>query len=65
MTIDEPKITGNAVLLCGFLSGMLRYAGNGPYEVASVSTADATLFLKHARNGNTYRVTVEQIGGVE
>ncbi len=33
--------------------------------VCRLSAVDATLFLKHTRNGNTYRVTVEQIGGVE
>lgn len=33
--------------------------------VCRVSATDAKLFLEHKRNGNTYRVTVEQIGGVE
>ena len=65
MKVTEPKVTGNAILLCGFVSGMIRFAGNGPYEVEAVSAESATLTIKHSRNGNTYRLAFTQIGGSE
>jgi hypothetical protein len=64
-SVDEPRITGNAVLLAGFIGGLLiRPSVDSPYRPVEVDATDATTLLEH-RNGNRYAITVRQISGVE
>ena len=66
MTVLSPKVTGNAMLLAGFISAKLRLGAQpGPYRVTSVDAAAAAVTIEHERNGNTYKVSVVQIGGEE
>lgn len=66
MTITEPTVTGNAIMLTGFMGAKLRDGEHpGPYHVTALDAAAATMTIEHERNGNTYRVSIVQIGGVE
>ncbi len=66
MIITEPTVTGNAIMLAGFMSAKLRDGKHpGPYHVVDVDAVAAAVTIEHERNGNTYRVSVVQIGGVE
>ncbi len=66
MSVTEPTVTANAITLAGFLCAKLRLgSAAGPYHVTEVDAATATATIEHERTGNTYRVSVVQIGGVE
>ena len=60
----EPRVTGNAHLLSGYIAGSLsRERIGGPTMYRPVQLANP-LIVEH-ENGNRYRVTVEQISGEE
>ncbi|MEG3167525.1 hypothetical protein U1737_04875 [Sphingomonas sp. LB3N6] len=56
-------ITGNAVLLLGYIGGAL--ARDDSYAIESIDVAAGTQVIRHCRTGNLYSVTVPQIDGVE
>lgn len=60
-----PRVTGNAVLLAGYLGGVLTLTRDPLYRVVEVEAGTATQTVEHIRSGNTYRVSVTQIGGTE
>jgi hypothetical protein len=71
--VDEtnfvPRVTGNSVLLLGYLSAGLYRSTHSlddhcPYKVAEVHPADGYLIVEHD-NGNRYRISCEQISGTE
>jgi hypothetical protein len=60
---DFPRVTDNCRLLMGWVVGHLF--GKTPYACIGLDAERAELTLEHRRNGNTYRIRVEQIAGTE
>jgi hypothetical protein len=64
-----PRVTGNSVLLLGYISAAFhntaeRLGEETPYEVDEVYPSDGYMIVEHT-SGNRYRVSVEQISGIE
>jgi hypothetical protein len=58
----EPRVTGNAALLAGYIAGVMHKCDrDGPYSVVGLNPG---VEIEH-ENGNRYRLTVEQISGQE
>ncbi len=60
-----PRVTGNAVLLAGYLGGTLTLMRDPLYRIVEIDAETATQTVEHVRSGNMYRVSVVQIGGTE
>lgn len=60
MTITEPTVTGNAVILLGFITARLEEM----YRVVEVAADRGCLTVENIRTGNQFVVQVQQIGGV-
>lgn len=60
----EPKMTGNAELLTGFLAGMLS-TREDHYRAVEFLTIGGGLIVRNTKTGNRFSVTVRQIGGQE
>jgi hypothetical protein len=54
-------VTGNAVLLLGYIAGAI--GREGTYEFVEAQPDDATQTVRHAVTGNLYRISVTQIEG--
>lgn len=62
----EPRRTGNADILCGHLAAMLVDQKNGlNYAVEIDGGLSNPMHVLNVETGNRYRVTVEQVEGVE
>lgn len=57
-----PRVTGNAQMLLGYISGSL--AIQGYYQLVEIRASGDEVIVQ-SETGNTYRITAEQIGGVE
>lgn len=63
---DDMGVTGNAILLLGYLGGVVgRPELQSEYEFAAVEPGEGWMVLKNRRSGNSFRVSVSQIGGTE
>jgi hypothetical protein len=64
---DHMGVTGNAVLLLGYVAGALRLAGERSplYEVVQVEAARGLIVVQHTGAENLYRLSVVQIEGRE
>ena len=66
-----PGVTGNAQLLCGDLAGLLyvdrdrQPSGELAYRPVAVSANRASIEVEAEPSGNRFRISVEQIGGLE
>ncbi|HEX7693770.1 MAG TPA: hypothetical protein VF409_04730 [Sphingomonas sp.] len=60
---DDLGVTGNAILLLGFLSA--KVSPGGPYSIEEVDAAAGTAVIVNDLMQNLYQVSVVQIGGVE
>lgn len=59
-------VTGNAVLLLGFIAGVIdARAADSWYELEAVDAIAGTQTLRNTVNGNTFRVSVVQVEGSE
>jgi hypothetical protein len=63
---DHMGVTGNAILVLGFIAGAIHSRGEDAfYELVEVDAAKGTHVLRHCTNGNTYLVSVVQLDGTE
>ena len=62
---DRMGVTGNAVLLLGYVAGSIGRADEPTYEVESADAASGCQVVRHILSGNTYRISVVQLDGVE
>lgn len=60
-TWPEPRVTGNAQLMLGFIAGSIV----GEYRVVGVDSEANEMLFENLRSRNRFRVTVRQIAGVE
>lgn len=58
--ITSPERTGNTYLLAGHLSAKLHL--DDTYRLVQAANP---LIIEHRQTGNLYRVTIDQIGGLE
>ena len=58
-------VTGNAMLLLGYIGGLLVFEDEPTYRLISVDAASGSQVLEHRLTENTYRVHVEQLSGSE
>jgi hypothetical protein len=61
----EPRVTGNAHLLAGFIAGSIGRPRIGGERLYEVERLENPVIVSHTESGNRYRVTVEQISGSE
>jgi hypothetical protein len=61
----EARVTGNATLLLGYLTGALMSVDDRDYDIVSVEVSTGSQVPQHKVSGNLFRMTVKQIGGVE
>ena len=59
--VDEPCVTGNALLLIGVIAGSISRMDIG----YSLVTVDGEYIIVESPTGNRFRVRAEQISGVE
>jgi hypothetical protein len=59
----EPKMTGNAALLSGYLAGML--STREEYRTAWEESRAGELVIVTVATGNRFRLRIEQISGEE
>ncbi|MGI4732908.1 MAG: hypothetical protein ACRYFW_14340 [Janthinobacterium lividum] len=65
---DDMGVTGNAILLLGYVGAGIIWppSGDAPtYELDEVDSAAGTQVVRHIRTGNTYRISIVQLDGVE
>lgn len=63
---EDMGVTGNAVLLLGYIGGLVSSpASDRPYDVSNVDAARGEVTVRHQRSGNLYRVSVVQIEGTQ
>ena len=60
---SEMGVTGNAILLLGYIAGAL--GRDDLYEAISAEPVVGTQIVRHRTTGNLYRIAVVQIEGVE
>ena len=58
-------VTGNAILLLGYLAGAVDRLGDDAVYRFVRGGAGGVAVVEHRRNGNRYRVSVVQIEGTE
>lgn len=56
-------VTGNAILLLGYIGGAV--SRDGLYEIESADTVTGGQVIRHCASGNHYAIVVRQIDGVE
>lgn len=61
---SDRRVTANAVLLLGYIAAAVTMRDDPTYDLVSVEPDAGTQLIQHRLTGNTYRVSVEQIGGV-
>lgn len=65
-TEPDMGVTSNAILLLGYIAGaMLSRRDGATYPLRDARPDAGELILEHIVSGNTYRVSVVQLTGVE
>lgn len=65
MSDNKPRVTDNARLLLGYMAGVLIKHGEDRYRFVEANAAAGHQTIEHVATGNIYRMTIEQIGGIE
>ncbi|PTQ65945.1 hypothetical protein C8J45_101809 [Sphingomonas sp. PP-CE-3G-477] len=60
---SDMGVTGNAILLLGYIGGAV--SRDGVYEIESVYSVTGGQVVRHCASGNHYAIAVRQIDGVE
>lgn len=58
-------VTGNAIILLGYLAGAVDRLGEDARYRFVAGGAGGEAIVQHRDNGNTYRVSVVQLEGIE
>lgn len=62
---DDMGVTGNAQLLLGYIAALLMVEDDRDYEIVDVNAVSGSQVVRNCRSGNTYRISVVQLEGVE
>lgn len=63
--VSEPTVTGNAILMLGYVAGVMFKHGEDAYRWIAADPDLGYQTFEHVRTGNTFRMMIEQVGGVE
>lgn len=62
---EDMGVTGNAQLLLGYIAGHLALEDDPDYRLSDVDAAAGVLTVERIVTGNTFRISVVQLEGVE
>lgn len=63
--VQEPTVTGNAIMLSGFVAASINSQKDKLYSVTGIVAGRGELIVTNNVTKNRYRIRVEQISGTE